>query len=52
VEDVHATFEYFKTKGVNFTLEPTPRQNEGIILAVAVDPDGLEISFAQQVRKT
>ena len=52
VDDVQATYEFFESKGVKFTLTPTSRQNEGIILAVAVDPDGLDISFAQQVRKT
>jgi lactoylglutathione lyase len=52
VDDAQAVYEHFKSKGVKFTLTPTPRQNEGIILAVAVDPDGLEISFAQQMRKT
>lgn len=52
VDDIHGVYEYLKTKGVKFTLTPTMRQDEGILLAVAVDPDGLEISFAQQLKRT
>ena len=51
VDDVKAVYETLKAKGVKFSLAPTLRQNEGILLAVAVDPDGLEISFTQIITK-
>lgn len=44
-------YEHLESKGVKFTLLPTSRQNEGTLLAVAVDPYGLEISFAQQLKR-
>ena len=47
VEDVDKTYEELKAKGINFVMPPTQREGEGIRLAVAVDPDGLPISFAQ-----
>ncbi len=47
VENVDKTVEELKAKGVRFVMGPTVRDNEGIRLAVAVDPDGLGISFAQ-----
>jgi lactoylglutathione lyase len=47
VENVDATFNDLKSKGVRFVMEPTERQGEGIRLAVAIDPDGLGVSFAQ-----
>lgn len=49
VEDVDKTYEELKAKGIRFILPPTPRDQEGIKLAVALDPDGLPISFAQLV---
>jgi isochorismate pyruvate lyase len=51
VDDLEATYNYLQTKGVRFTLPPTSRQNEGILLAIALDPDGLEISFSQPLNK-
>jgi lactoylglutathione lyase len=47
VSDVDKTFGELKAKGVRFVMEPTEREGEGIRLAVAIDPDGLGISFAQ-----
>jgi hypothetical protein len=47
VGDLDQTYEDLKSKGVNFVMPPTARDAEGIRLAVAVDPDGLPISFAQ-----
>ena len=47
VDDVDKTYEELKTKGIRFVTPPTQRENEGIKLAVAIDPDGLPISFAQ-----
>ena len=47
VEDVDKTYEELKAKGINFVMPPMQREGEGIRLAVAIDPDGLPISFAQ-----
>lgn len=47
VSDLDQTYEELKSKGVNFVMPPTARDTEGIRLAVAVDPDGLPVSFAQ-----
>ena len=51
VDDVDKTYAELKDKGVTFVMPPTQRDNEGIKLAVCVDPDGLPISFAQTVAK-
>jgi len=47
VDNLDDTFAQLKAKGVRFVMPPTVRENEGIRLAVAIDPDGLGISFAQ-----
>ncbi len=52
VEDVDKTYEELKAKGIRFVMPPTQRENEGIRLAVAIDPDGLPVSFAQLVAQT
>jgi len=49
VENVDQTYEELQAKGVRFVMPPTQRENEGIRLAVAIDPDGLPVSFAQMV---
>ena len=49
VDDVDKTYEELKAKGINFVMPPTQREGEGIRLAVAIDPDGLPISFAQLI---
>ena len=49
VDDVDKTYEELKTKGIRFVMPPTQREGEGIRLAVAIDPDGLPISFAQLI---
>jgi lactoylglutathione lyase len=49
VDDLDATVNDLKGKGIRFVMEPTVRENEGIRLAVAIDPDGLGISFAQVI---
>ena len=41
------TYEELKAKGIRFVMPPMQREGEGIKLAVAIDPDGLPISFAQ-----
>ncbi|HEY4000174.1 MAG TPA: VOC family protein [Candidatus Xenobia bacterium] len=51
VEDLHHTVEALKKKGAHFVMPPTERPEEGIHLAVCVDPDGLGISFAQPLKK-
>ncbi len=52
VDDVDKTFEELKAKGIRFVMPPTQRDNEGIRLAVAIDPDGLPVSFAQLIANT
>ena len=49
VDDVDATYQELQAKGLQFVMPPTQRDEEGIKLAVALDPDGLPISFAQLV---
>jgi lactoylglutathione lyase len=49
VNDVDKTYEELKAKGIRFVMPPTQREGEGIKLAVAVDPDGLPVSFAQLI---
>ena len=49
VENVDATYEELNAKGIRFVMRPTQREGEGIKLAVAIEPDGLPISFAQMV---
>jgi lactoylglutathione lyase len=49
VPDVDQTFEDLKAKGVFFVMPPTQGEGEGIKLAVAIDPDGLPVSFAQMI---
>ena len=51
VEDLDQTFMALQAKGVVFVLPPKQREGEGIRLAVAVDPDGLPVSFAQVIAK-
>ena len=46
-EDLDKTYADLQARGVRFVMPPTQREGEGIRLAVAVDPDGLPISFAQ-----
>jgi lactoylglutathione lyase len=50
VENVDETCATLKERGVRFVMPPTDRPQEGIRLAVAVDPDGLPVSFAQSLR--
>ena len=49
VQDVDKTYEELKARGIRFVMPPTQRENEGIRLAVAIDPDGLPVSFAQAI---
>jgi lactoylglutathione lyase len=47
VTDLNGTCEELKAKGVMFVMPPTERKDEGIRLAVCLDPDGLPISLVQ-----
>src|SRR5688500_10512227 len=49
VENVDNTYEELKAKGIRFEMPPTRQEADGIILAVAIDPDGLPVSFAQAI---
>jgi lactoylglutathione lyase len=49
VENVDQAYEQLKARGIQFVMPPQAREGERIKLAVALDPDGLEISFAQNV---
>ena len=51
VPDLDQTYEELKAKGVRFVMPPTAQPEHGIKLAVALDPDGLGISFAQFINK-
>ncbi|MCI0447311.1 VOC family protein [bacterium] len=47
VENLDQIYADLKSKGVSFITEPQSREGENIKLAVAVDPDGFEITFAE-----
>ena len=49
VDDLDKTYEELNAKGVRFVMPPTAREGQGLKLAVAIDPDGLPISFAQMI---
>ena len=49
VDDVDKTYEELKARGITFVMPPMQREGEGIKLAVAIDPDGLPVSFAQLI---
>jgi lactoylglutathione lyase len=47
VPDIASTYAELQKRGARFVMPPTEQVNEGIKLAVCVDPDGLAISFAE-----
>jgi lactoylglutathione lyase len=51
VEDVDAATRTLKERGVRFLQEPTVQPREGIKLGVFLDPDGMAISIAQNMRR-
>jgi lactoylglutathione lyase len=51
VENLEATFRGLAARGAQFVLPPTEQANEGIRLAVCLDPDGLSISFAEPLKR-
>jgi lactoylglutathione lyase len=52
VEDIERAAQTLKERGVRFVLEPTLRPQEGIKLAMLVDPGRDRISMAQTMRRT
>ncbi len=51
VTDVEKTYQELKSKNVRFVMEPKMREEEGIKLAVFLDPDDMEISIAETVKQ-
>jgi len=51
VDNLEKKFEELNSKGVVFVMPPTQREEEGIKLAVLLDPDGLPISLAENQEK-
>ena len=51
VDNLDLAYEQLEAKGVTFVMPPTAREGEGIKLAIAVDPEGLPISFGQAAKK-
>jgi lactoylglutathione lyase len=51
VPDIDAAYAQLQSRGARFVMPPTTQANEGIRLAVCVDPDGLAISFAQPIAR-
>jgi lactoylglutathione lyase len=51
VTDLAATHRDLTARGTRFVMPPTEQPNEGIRLAVCVDPDGLAISLAEPLAR-
>jgi predicted enzyme related to lactoylglutathione lyase len=51
VTDLDKTYRELKANNVRFVMEPKMREEEGIKLAVCLDPDGLEISISETVKQ-
>jgi lactoylglutathione lyase len=51
VADLSVTHRELVARGARFVLPPTEQIQEGIRLAVCVDPDGLAISFAEPLSR-
>jgi lactoylglutathione lyase len=47
VPDIESTYAELQKRGARFVMPPIEQVNEGIKLAVCIDPDGLAISFAE-----
>jgi lactoylglutathione lyase len=50
VDDLDAVHGKLVARGVRFVMPPMDRPEEGIRLAIALDPDGLPVSFSQSTR--
>jgi lactoylglutathione lyase len=51
VPDLNSTYAELRERGARFVMPPTEQANEGIRLAVCIDPDGLAISFAEPMAR-
>jgi lactoylglutathione lyase len=51
VENLDAAVADLQSRGARFVMPPTDQPNEGIRLAVCIDPDGLPISFAEMIAR-
>ncbi len=51
VPDLNSAYEELRRRGAHFVMPPTEQANEGIRLAVCIDPDGLPISFAEPLTR-
>jgi lactoylglutathione lyase len=51
VKSLDATYGELQSRGARFVMPPTVQENEGIRLAVCVDPDGLAVSFAEPLAR-
>jgi len=51
VPHMDTAYAELQSRGARFVMPPTDQANEGIRLAVCVDPDGLAISFAQPLAR-
>jgi lactoylglutathione lyase len=51
VQDLNSTYAKLCERGARFVMPPTEQANEGIRLAVCLDPDGLGISFAEPMAR-
>jgi lactoylglutathione lyase len=51
VPDLNRAYSELSARGAHFVMPPTERADEGIWLAVCLDPDGLSISFAQPMAR-
>jgi lactoylglutathione lyase len=49
VPKLDSTYAELRQRGAHFVMPPTDQPNEGIRLAVCIDPDGLAISFAETI---
>jgi lactoylglutathione lyase len=50
-QNLNSPYEELRARGAHFVMPPTERPNEGIRLAVCLDPDGLAISFAETMTR-
>jgi lactoylglutathione lyase len=51
VPDLNRAYAELRERGAHFVMPPTEQANEGILLAVCIDPDGLAISFAEPMAR-
>lgn len=49
VENLDSVTAELQSRGAHFVMLPTEQPEEGIRLAVCIDPDGLAISFAERI---